>query len=399
MTLFCSGCPGRGAGVQPVDPPVAACPMPPGRHRPDDEWPGSIAGLDSFLNMVVGLAGAQGGVIRALTPDGEFLRLVAAVGVSEEFLRTELVVGVCGVCGAAVRDDDIRISSDAGTCYRLVSADQPDGQFGYVIAVPLEYKDEPVGVFNLFFERPEDTHSQIEILLKPIGQLLGLTLENSMLERENSRAWLVHERQLMAADIHDSLAQTLAFARMRLPLLEDAVAARDGERCKRYCRELDDELKRAHRGVRALITHFSEGADGRGLECELREVVDRFRESSGIELEFDERIPDIKLAGDSEVQLFFIVQEALANIRKHACATRVRLAVDRVPEGIEVVVEDNGRGLDAAPAQGEVTGAGSWGLRIMRDRAQRFGGRVALESLPEGGARVRVFVPGEATIS
>ena len=396
MTLPCSGCPGGKAGAQPAEPCVAPSCIQPTLQLPQPGQPG-IAGLDSFLQLMVGLTGAQGGAIRALTHDGEYLRLMAAVGVTDEFLRNELLVGVCGVCGDAVRHDDIRVSSDAQGCVRLLSACAQRGHcFGHVIAVPLEYKDEPVGVFNLFFERPDDTHPQIDVLLKPIGQLLGLTLENSLLERENSRAWLVHERQAMAADIHDSLAQTLAFARMRLPLLEDAIAAQDAVNCRRYCNELDQELKRAHRGVRALITHFSAGADGRGLSCELNEVVERFREASGIALEFDERIPDLPLDGESEVQLFFIVQEALANIRKHAGATRARLAVRSVSDGIEVVIEDNGRGLVPTAGQAAGAGSGSFGLRIMRERAQRFGGRVTIESLPEGGARVRVFVP-EAT--
>jgi len=397
MTLPCSGCADGKAGAQPADPCATPRFMPLTVHMPQSAQP-DIAGLDSFLQLVVGLTGAQGGAIRALTQDGEFLRLMTAVGVSDEFRRNELLIGVCGVCGDAVRDDDIRTSSDTTGCMRLLSACSQRGHcFGHVIAVPLEYKDEPVGVFNLFFERPDDTHGQIEVLLKPIGQLLGLTLENSMLERENSRAWLVHERQSMAADIHDSLAQTIAFARMRLPLLEDAIAAHDDANCQRYCGELDQELKRAHRGVRALITHFSAGADGRGLSCELNEVVERFRDSSGIALEFDERIPDLRLPGESEVQLFFIVQEALANIRKHAGATRARLVVRNVRDGIEVVIEDNGRGLVPTAGQGAGGPTGSFGLRIMRERAQRFGGRVTIESLPEGGARVRVFVP-ESTV-
>ena len=61
--------------------------------------PGNIAGLDEFLETVVALSGAQAGVIRALTHDGGYLRLMSAVGLSEEFLQRELLISVCGVCG------------------------------------------------------------------------------------------------------------------------------------------------------------------------------------------------------------------------------------------------------------------------------------------------------------
>lgn len=389
---------GRNPDHELADQVVAGKPFSLPRQVLETNHPGNIAGLDGFLHAVVGLTGAQGGAIRALTHDGEFLRLVAAVGLADEFLQREFLVGVCGVCGDAVRDDDIHASSDFRGCSQLFSAHRKGGCFRHVIAVPLEYKGDPIGIFNLFFDRPDDSHSEIRVLLKPIGQLLGLTLENALLERENTRARLVSERQAMASDIHDSLAQTLAFARMRLPLLEDAIREQDQARGYRYCNELSQELTRAHRGLRELITHFRAGMDGRGLRRALREIVERFRETSGVALEFDNQVPDLKLPSESEVQVFFIVQEALANIRKHARATRARLAVESIRGGVEVIVEDNGCGLLSEPTGGSGD-AGFYGLRIMRERAQRFGGRVAFENLPKGGARVRVFVPESTAAS
>lgn len=396
MTLVCVGS-SMGEIKRESAGAEAAKPRAPGARGPEE----SIPGLDGFLRTVVGLVGARGGAIRALTDDGEYLRLLAAVGVNEDFVQDEFLVGVCGVCGTAIRDDDIRTASDFRGCRRLFEACDQGTCFGHVIAVPLEYKGEPVGIFNLFYDRTDEAHSEIQVLLKPIGQLLGVTLENNALERENARASLINERQMMATDIHDSLAQTLAFARMRLPLLEDAIRDQDSPRCYRYCDELNQELSRAHRGLRELITHFRAGMDSRGLRRGLREVVERFRETSGIALEYDNQIPDLKLPGESEVQVFYIIQEALANIRKHAKASRARLAVEGVRDGIEVIIEDNGCGLlsDLPAGQPGTIDTGSYGLRIMRERAQRFGGRVSFENLPKGGARVRVFIPGPAPVS
>ncbi|MBS1189521.1 MAG: sensor signal transduction histidine kinase [Rhodocyclaceae bacterium] len=399
MTILHAGSSPGGGRTAPDGPAAPGrCGAPP--QAPEDRPEEAAAGLDGFLRSVVCLAGAQGGTIRALTDDGECLRLIAAVGVSEEFLEQERLVYSCGVCGRALRNDEINSASDFRGCSRLFSARRQGSCFRHVIAVPLEYKGRPIGVFNLFFDHTDDLGTEIRVLLKPIGQLLGLTLENSLLERENARASLANERQQMASEIHDSLAQTLAFARMRLPLLEDAIREVDNGRSYRYCNELNQELTRAHRGLRELITHFRAGMDGRGLLRGLREMVERFRETSGITLEFDNQVPDLKLPGEAEVQVFYIVQEAFANIRKHAKATRARLAVDTVRDGIELIVEDNGCGLlDGPPsAAGGGLDTGFYGLRIMQERAQRFDGRVAFENLPKGGARVRIFVPGQEMV-
>ena len=364
----------------------------------ESNHPGNIAGIDAFLQTIVNLAGAQAGVIRALTHDANYMRLIAAVGLSDEFLQRELLVGICGVCGKAVRDDDIHTASDFRGCSQLFTARRSGSTFRHVIAVPLEYKGVPVGVFNLFYDHPEDCKPDVTTLLRPIGQVLGLTLENALLERERSRMALAAERASMATDIHDSLAQTLAFGRMRVPLIEDAARVGDTERALRFCGELNRELTVAHGALRGLITQFRAGLDAGGLRRGLHEAAARFRENSGIALEFENQIPDLKLPGDVEVQVFYIIQEALANVCKHARATRTRLGVDRIEGGIEIIVEDNGTGNlggknEFVDAPGAVRG--SFGLSMMRERAQRFGGRLEIETMPKGGTRVRIFVPDQ----
>ena len=358
--------------------------------------PGNIAGVEEFLQTIVKLAGAQGGVIRALTHDANYMRLIASMGLSDEFLQRELLVSVCGICGQAIRDDDIRSASDFRGCSQLFTARRSGNTFRHAIAVPLEHKGEPVGVFNLFYDHPEDCRPDISTLLRPIGQLLGLTLENAFLERERSRIMLVAERASMATDIHDSLAQTLAFGRMRVPLIEDAVNRGDGERALKFCGELNRELTVAHKSLRGLITHFRAGLDAGGLRRGLHEVAARFRDNSDIALEFENRIPDLKLAGEVEVEVFYIVQEALANVCKHAKASRTRLSIDAIDDGIEILVEDNGSGMGGrllkCSENGQVLSS-SFGLSMMKERAERFGGQLDIESMPKGGTRVRVFVP------
>ena len=81
-------------------------------------------------------------------------------------------------------------------------------------------------------------------MLKSVGELLGLALHNANLERENLRATVAGERQMMAAEVHDSVAQTLAFVKMRMPLLEEAVLEHDDARSLRYIGEVRQALSR-----------------------------------------------------------------------------------------------------------------------------------------------------------
>lgn len=85
-------------------------------------------------------------------------------------------------------------------------------------------------MYNLFYSQAREPGEDVLALLKSVGELLGLALHNARLESENLRATLLHERQLMAAEVHDSVAQSLAFVKMRLPLLRDAMQTRDDAR-------------------------------------------------------------------------------------------------------------------------------------------------------------------------
>ena len=351
--------------------------------------------LDAFLVTVVRLAGAHAGAVRALSPEGDKLRLVAAWGLPEDVLAREALIDPCGVCGDALRNEGVQVADDPASCGKLAV----DSFFKKVctgtVAVPLEYKGRSVGVFTLFFDGVHSLRGEVIHLLRPVGQLFGLALENARLERENLHTSLVHERQTMAAEIHDSLAQSLTFMRMRMPLLQDAVMREDQPRASRYCKDLNDELGSASRRVRELVTNFRAGMDAQGLQRALEQTADTFFERTGIAFDFDSATPVPRLSADREIQVYYIVQEALANVRKHSGAGRASLRIERAGPEVVITVQDDGCGYparEACSAQQQSPRA-SFGLEIMRDRARAVGGRIAFENVPGGGARVSLRVP------
>ncbi len=352
--------------------------------------------LDAFLVTVVRLAGAHAGAVRALSPEGDKLRLVAAWGLPEEVLEREALIDPCGVCGDALRGDGVRVADDPARCGSLAV----DSYFKKVctgtVAVPLEYKGRSVGVFTLFFDGVHSLRAEVIHLLRPVGQLFGLALENARLERENLHSSLLHERQTMAAEIHDSLAQSLTFMRMRMPLLQDAILREDQPRATKYARDVNDELGTASRRVREMVTHFRAGMDAQGLQRALEQTADTFFERTGIALEFDSREPLPKLPADREIQIYYIVQEALANVRKHSGGRSATLRIERAGAEIVITVQDDGSGFPPEADRAEAAMAAeraSFGLEIMRDRARALGGRIAFENAPGGGARVSVRLP------
>jgi two-component system nitrate/nitrite sensor histidine kinase NarX len=366
-----------------------------GAHDIDGGETGSM--LVDFLGLVVRLTGARAGAIRAPTNDGANLRLLAAIGLPSDVCERDAVMPAsCGMCGAALRDDETHHAAPTLGC-AIRGGEGPLGRAaGRAVAVPLNHRDRPIGVLNLFFAEGHDPPAGITRLLRPFGQLLGLALENERLARENLQARVVSERQAMAADIHDALAQSLTFARMRMSLLQDAMRDKDDASALAYAGEVSDELRNAHGRLREMISLYRAGMDSRGLIASLGELAAAFRRRSGIDLLFDCAVQELDLGAEQQLQIFYIVQEALANVTHHSGARRARLAVERDGDALRVVVEDDGCGPDESildpRCAGRLTEAGHHGLQIMRERAGRAGGTLHIGALPAGGTRVTLTV-------
>lgn len=345
--------------------------------------------LGRYLSTMMRIAGAVAGTVRLLTVDGGHLRLVRAVGLPAEVLATERVVSLdCGACGDALR-------RDAEVCSVALERCAEAARHGFfrecaeLYAVPLRHRGEVVGVFNLFLQRAGALPEEVRALFGAIGEHLGMALENARLSRENTRITLMNERQLLAGQVHDSIAQTLAYARMRAGALQRARDEGDPALAERHLAELQTALDAAYAELRGLIGKFRQPINPRGLLAALRDAIDAFRARTGVQVELEERTPAPELTPEQEVQVFHIIQEALANVERHAEARSVRIVIDRVDRRHRVLIEDDGAGIDA----GDAAAPGHFGLAIMRERAAQLGGGLELGARPGGGTRLRLSFP------
>ena len=349
--------------------------------------------LEPMLDAVVRLAGASAGSAAVVDGGGEAWQPVAAVGVAGRRPLQSAVLSWCETCaeGQDPQSDCVR-SGVAGGAERF-PVDRPGSVCRHVTALPLTSRGRQVGMLHLMFAEATELPAAMSPLLQAIGDLLGVTLENARLARENLRISLMSERQLMANEVHDSLAQGLTFMRMRMSLLRDAVRQQDELRAFKYWADVDDALGNSHRRLRELITYFRSQMDPQGLVHALQATAETFFDRTGVAMEFVNRTADCCVAPEREVEVFHIVQEALANVGRHAEAKNVRVTLDRHGENFEVVVEDDGGGFADAGGAEAADAAGHFGLSIMRERARRLGGELAIDSAPGAGTRVRLHFP------
>jgi two-component system, NarL family, nitrate/nitrite sensor histidine kinase NarX len=356
--------------------------------------------LQRFLVSIAALAGAQAGAVRVLTDDGHHMRLVAQLGLPPHVQEAErLVDRGCGMCGTAVDGDVLGWVDDLRSCNRKGGGRYFGGQCQGVLAISLTHAGQVLGIYNLFYASRLEIPPATQTILRLIGQLLGLSLHNARIERERLRVTVLKERQEMVNEVHDSIAQTVAYARMRLPLLNDAMLAHDDPKAIQYFADVKRAVGEVHDNLREVMTYFRTRMDPLGLLHALQDIADGYFGRTGISLEIRNTVRHLNLSDAQEVQVFHIVQESLANIAKHSMARHAAVAIHKTPTGLEFVIEDDGLGMAAPGVSTIVTTAkglaasSHFGLEIMQSRAQRLGASLEIGDNAGGGTRVRLLLP------
>lgn len=352
--------------------------------------------LMRFLEIMVRISGAKAGAVRVLTADGAHWRLAGSIGLSPALVEKERYVPLeCGACGKATLDRHAQFENVMETCQKQVRHLYYAHHCRTVYAVPMRHKGKVMGVYNLFMDDAVPLPEDVRYLFNSISEHLGMALENSRLTRENMRISLMNERTMLANQIHDSLAQTLAYAKMRLSVLSGAMENQDEAKAQRYLGDVEEAVDMAYAELRNLITQFRDRIDPRGLVPALQELADSFKKKANADVDFLNVAQDVVLSPEDEVQVYHIIQESLYNICKHARARHVVVTLDLQDDQYVVNVADDGVGLKQSAA----TNMGkSFGLTIMRERAAKLNGRLTIESRPAGGTIVRLTFPSRHAI-
>ena len=349
--------------------------------------------LGQFLDPLVRMVEAQAGLVRLLSDDGLHFKMVADIGMPDAWRACEQWVDHdCGACGRAASSQHPVWSDNMASCHvRTGLLVQERNAFCAMLAVPMRYREQLLGMYNLFFTAPPKTGPEINGVLRSVGELLGLALHSARLEREHLRSTLMDERKLLANEVHDGMAQTLVYAHMRIPLLQDAIEQQQEALAIKYCSDVEQALTSMHGNLRDIMANFRTPLAPTGLLPGLQDICHTFRVRTGITVHLDSGDSDPGLSVEQELQVFHIVQEALSNVYRHAMSQEAWLTVQHSAHALDVVVRDAGTGLDG-PADGSGR-PGHYGLGIMHERAQRLGGQLRIERPAAGGTQVILHLP------
>lgn len=343
--------------------------------------------LSGFLDTFIELVDARAATVHQLTPEGQ-MRLIASRRFDVDAGDTgEILVTHCPHCGWTVTGRDIHILTASRSCARRAGA-RTAGDHREIAVVPVQYHDRTLGIYTLYLDWPvsalgEDMHE----LLISIGRHLGLAIEKAQLDQNSRRLAIMEERATLGNELHDSLAQSLVSIRLQAKMLGESLYKKDLHAAQNEVRRLREATEDAHTSLRELLANFRLKIDDRGLLPAVDAMIERFHEDTGIAVFFQNQCDSLPLSTGQEIQVFHIIQEALANIRKHSQARNTRVLLTRDGDRYTLLIEDDGSGMAPAP---EGLPGEHLGLTVMRERAERLPGEITIESEPGEGTRIVV---------
>ena len=253
---------------------------------------------------------------------------------------------------------------------------------------------ESIGVYMLLFRDQTELSSQMIQLLESFSTHLGVAIDNQrLIERERQFA-VVQERQLLAQGLHDSIAQALSYLNLQVQFLTDGIQKKDDQLRDESLSAIQTGVQECYQDVRELLLNFRERVHSEGFIQGVQTVIDRFEGQSHVSARLRTVGDGPKLTPRQKLQVIFIIQEALSNVRKHAQATSVVVTIENTSD-LKVSIVDDGVGIDADLV--EARKGQHVGLSIMAERASRIGAAVSVErASPIGGTRVTLLLPASA---
>lgn len=340
------------------------------------------------LAQVADLLGLKTGWVWLLHEETGASYLAASQNLPPALTRNpEKMTGGC-YCLRTYRDGDLAGAANVNVveCSRLQGlVDGTDG-LRYHASIPLYAHGRKLGVMNVAGTDWRRLSADDLRLLYTIGDLVSIAIERARLFNRSTQIGALEERNRLARELHDTLAQGLTAISLQLEsadaLLEDSGDLRRAHDALHHALELTrmnlEEVRRSVLDLRAAPL------EGRTLPEALADLAIQCGVPTTFILYGDERPLPLRV----ESGIYRIAQEALRNIERHAQATHTRLELTLTPDELHLLVEDDGIGFDMSAVE-----HGHFGLIGMSERAKLLGGRLKINSTPQSGTQIRVAVP------
>ncbi|OYX29732.1 MAG: histidine kinase [Hydrogenophilales bacterium 32-62-9] len=266
-----------------------------------------------------------------------------------------------------------------------------------VLSLPLMDTEQHYGVLQLEMPLGKELAPWQTQLLDALSRHIGIAIGTARRAEQSRRLSLLEERAALARELHDSLAQSLAYMKIQVSRLKPLLPAPDpaqtqpgaGGAAGEVLDELREGLNSAYRQLRELLTTFRLRIEGEGLAAALETTVAEFSSRGDIPIALEAHLAGCTLSPNEEIHALQIVREALSNVLNHAQAKQAEVKVLCNSDGsVSATIIDDGIGVQQS------AGVHHYGMTIMDERAKHLGGQLSVENLPAAGTRVTLhFMP------
>lgn len=343
-----------------------------------------------FAQRLARVAHADGVALRWVDEGSEQFVLLASEGLPDAMVEGEQCVHA-GQCFCGARDASVARVTPVADVRCAATRHCANAGFATIVSLPVRLHDRLMGEVDLFYHANVAPTSSERSLLEALTAHLASAMENLRLTALEKESAVAQERAFIARELHDSIAQALAFLKIEVHLMRDAVDGADLVRAQKVLGEIDAGVRECYGDVRELLVHFRTRPQGADIEPALRTTLRKFEHQSGLAAHLTMRGHGLPLAPDLQIQVLHIVQEALSNVRKHAHAEGVWLTVEREPQW-RFEVRDDGVGFANLGEADE----NRVGLRIMAERAEKIGASLVVETAPGEGTSIVLTLPRAA---
>ena len=343
--------------------------------------------LESTLKQVVELFNLQTGWIWLFESEESIAQLKATYNLPPAFLeRPELLGGTCYCIEKYLRgtmDNAANISEI--TCSRLKDLNSGTNGLRYHASVPLSSPERRIGLMNVLSTNSQQLSEADLQLLYTIGDLLSIAIERTRLFEKSKQAGRIEERNRLAREIHDTLAQGLSAISLKLETM-GLLFDQNGSP-KKIKSILAQTLKLTKENLNDARRSVMDLRASPLVENDLKAALEQLLSQCGLpySLHYDCNSP---LAVRLEMGIYRIAQEAIQNVVKHAKANHLQLHFQVDSTTLQLIIIDDGLGFD--PEQQSLKGFGLVGIN---ERVNLLKGQLSIQSQAGRGTRIEVNIP------
>lgn len=345
------------------------------------------------LDKLLQITGAQAGEILLVNEQtGRMERKAASGHISEQdYEKTDFHTAE-GFHATILKGEPV-VTAMKPVPAQISSGNKKKIQLDYMVGVPLRSKDEIIGAIVISAAQHQPfTHEDTQLLVN-IGNQVVVAIINARLHEKVQDIAALEERERIARELHDGIAQVLSYVNAKAQAAQQVLANGEQAQAGAYLKELEGVARECYSDVReAILGLRSTDLFQNGLVSTLKEYVSRLSQLSNIEIgiEINHDVAHL-LPANVELQMIRIIQEALNNVRKHARAVHAMVRIISSDDKVITTIEDDGQGFE--PARTRRENRPQFGIQTMRERAESVNGSLDIASVPGKGTRVTLLIP------